>query len=293
MMRSNNKFKKYDKTIVQMKDDFRLVVSSILNKLLNVDMEHSTVKRIYVDLNSALSIVFRYEDISDDELLRITGDAIENFIRKHLENGITIYLLYNLKPSAVHRHIYPDWCKQREDRVSILKSEYLKKILLGFKVYSDQNPNLKIVNCMDVHTAMAIHELDSLYSTPSLILSRDAMFRCLIKSNICVYNGVDWIEFANLNVRQPEDIALTSPHETLAHYYTLRGDIRNEYKGKEGYGIVKSVKYIELNRLKIKAGIDHPLKEFLDKHLPLYSIKHMLKVAEEIKLDLTRFKNIK
>ena len=285
--------KKYDKTIVQMKDDFRLVVKSILHKLLDLDLELSTVKRIYVDLNSALSIIFRYDNIADDELLGIVGDEIENFLRKNLESGKTIYLLYNLKPSIVHRHIYPDWCKEREERVSILKSDYIKRLLMTFKVYSDKNHNLKVINCMDIHTALVIYELDKLYSTQSLILSRDAVFRCPIKSNIVVFNGVDWIDFSDINMKLPDGIELTDPHSTLAYYYTIRGDARNEYKGVKGYGVIKASKYIENNRLKIKAGIDHPLKEFTDKHIGLYDIKAMRKVAKELKLDLARFKNLK
>ncbi|MGL5716284.1 MAG: hypothetical protein ACRCX2_24915 [Paraclostridium sp.] len=279
----------YDTGLVSMKDDFRLVIDSVLKKMFKVNLDDTDVKRIYVDINSALSILFRYDDIADEKLLQIISDVIENFIVEHLENGLTIYFLYTLKPSRVHRSIYPGWCKEREDRVSIVKSDYLKKLIVTFKIYSDKNNNVKVVNCEDIHPALVVYEIDRVFRNGSLILSKDLVFRCFSKTSVKLYNGVEWIDFEQSIFKQPDDVKLLEPHTMLAYYLALRGDSRNEYKGQLRFGPVNSAKYIEVNRLKIRAGVEHPQKEFLDKHIALFDIEKMREKAKELGIDLSRF----
>lgn len=284
---------KYDKAIKNITKDFRLVVQSVLTKMFKVDLAHSdNIRRIYIDLNSCLSIMFRHSDIADEELVKIVSDTIETFITDNIDEGMDLYFMYSVKPSAVHRNIYPEWCLTRDERVSIVKSDFLKKLLVSLKVFSQKNKSIKIVNCKDVHSAMVVYMIDKSNRGRGLVLSKDEVYRCIDKTNLDVYTGVEWISIATNMFNTEQGVFLSNPVELSSYYLTIRGCKRNEYSGCSGYGKIRSMEYVEKNKLKIKAGVEHPLKEYIDKHIALFNIEAMLTKANELGLNLEEFKGL-
>lgn len=283
----------YDSKIKSMRNDFRLVVESVLRKMFNVDLEYTQgIKRMYIDLNSCLSIMFRHDDIADEELTRIVSDEIEKFITKHIDSGMSLYFMYSIKPSKVHKTIYPEWCANRDARVSIVKSDFLKKLLVTLKVFSEKNRSIKIVNTGEVHPAVAVVTMDKNNTGGAVVLSKDLVFKCIEKSNINIYNGVEWVAIGENMFNSETNVFLSNPTELTAYYLVLRGDPRNEYKGMLNYGKIKSKDYVEANKLKFKADVDHPLKEFMDINLPLYNINKLIDKTKELGLNIDQFKGI-
>lgn len=284
---------KYDKAIKNLTKDFRLVVESVLTKMFKVDLAHAdNIKRIYVDLNSCISIMFRHDDIADEELVRIVSDTIETFISDNIDDGMDIYFLYSVKPSAVHRDIFPEWCAERDARVSIVKSDFLKKLLVSLKIFSQKNKSIKIVNCGNVHSAMVVYMIDKSNKGRALVLSKDEVFRCIDKTNMDVYTGVEWISIASNMFNSEPGVFLSNPSELTPYYFTIRGCKRNEYSGYSGYGKIRSMEYVEKNKLKFKVDVEHPLKEFVDKHIALFRIHDMLLRAQQLGLNLEDFKGL-
>lgn len=273
------------------KKDFKSVIESLLKQLFDVRLEDSKMKRIYVDLNSALSIIFRYENINDEDIITFTRDAIENFLLTNLKFHSEVILLYSLESSIVHTAIYPEWCKERDGRVRIVESDFIKKLLYSFK-RNEGKLKVRVVNTRGIHPAILIYKNELKYRTRSIILSRDCVFRCMTLSNVVLWNGVSWINPSSSILDLPDKIELDDPNFSLPYYYTLRGDKRNEYKGFDGYGPVRTVAYLKQHRLKLKADLDHPNKEFIDKHLPLYNIELMVKKAEEMELDVDKLSTL-
>lgn len=285
--------KKYDKDIRSMKNDFRLVVESVLKKMFMVNLDHvASIKRIYVDLNSCLSIMFRYEDIADEELVQIVSDEIETFITKHMEDGLSIYMLYTVKSSLVHKTISPEWCLTRDERVSIIRSEFLKKLFVSLKVFSEKNSSIKMINCGEVHPAIVTLMLDKSNKSGSVILSKDNVFKCIEKPSMNIYNGVEWISIGDNMFNTEIGVFLSNPSELSCYYFIIRGDSRNEYKGVNMYGKIKTVEYLDRNKLKIKADIEHPLKGYIDEHKALFNIEAMISKAKELGLDIDKFKTM-
>ena len=267
------------------KGDFKRVVYSVLRRLLSIDLAGTGIQRVYLDLNSAISILFRVESIdSDDVLVDILKEAIEGFMSTNLKTGMTCYILYSMQPSLVHTTIEPNWCKLRDERVTLTKSEFVKKLLVALKVYSGNHDNIKVINCGQRHPAIEVFMQERGFSGSSLVLSRDPVFNCFIKKTIRTFNGLKWIDFNSDEFSLPNDIQLLDRAVSLPWYFILRGDSRNEYTGYSGYGSIKSIKYIDANRIKIKTANEHPLMEFISPRLPLYSIKEMMNKAKELKL---------
>lgn len=276
----NENKKKYKKVLISMKDDFREVVKHVLVRLFEVNVDQN-IKRIYIDINSALSILFRYESIDDGKLLAKISGIIEKFMVTHLDRGLDIIFLYTLETSLVHKTIYPEWCSARNKRVELRNSEFIKKLLVNFSAYSAKNNHIRVINCKGVHPALIINKLEKFTTTGCLVLSRDNVHRCISRPTVSLFNGVDWIQFNVQNRPMPDKIEqLRNPDKFLPYYLAMKGDTRNEYKGLAGMGKVRTVDYINSNRIKIVSDIEHKHSEFFKEFLPLYDM-----VAMENKLN--------
>lgn len=257
---------------------YKLVVTSIIQNMFKVD---SYCKRIYVDINSCVSILFRYPDMNTDiELLSTITDQIEEFLLKYLENGTEIIFLYTVMRSKVHVEIYPEWCKTRGDRVDITKSGYLKKLIVDLNKYSSDNKLVSVINIKDKHPAMVVYDREFINKTKFLVLSKDPVFRCLPITNMSVYTGVCYVDMEDPERALPDNIELSN-HDLLPYYLAIRGDEKNEYKGESKYGKVLSRNYVESYKLEIKSGLEHPLKERCDKYADMYLINKLLSRYEE------------
>src|SRR5574344_1200869 len=98
---------------------FVSVIENVVSKMLSFE---TSSNRIYVDLNSILSIIFHYSDFNSDELFRTLKTQFEKF---HLEEIVNknryIIYLFTTKPSKYHTTIFPDWCKNRYSGVDLNK----------------------------------------------------------------------------------------------------------------------------------------------------------------------------
>ncbi len=274
----------FDKKIIK-QSDFKKVISSVVTNMLKIKAD---TEKIYIDLNSCLSILFRYDDINNPEAVEIISNEIERFLHLYLNDKVDIVILFTLEQSQVHVDIYPDWCKDRYQRVNYAKSDFLQTLLVSLHKFSETNPLIKVVNTHKVHPALYVYQNERFSRKRSTVLSKDMVFQCLNLKNIVVYTGVNYIDLDDPMRPLPDDVELPEPVSLyLPYYIALRGDIRNEFSGKEGYGPVKSLAYINKHKLRIKAGIDapdHVEKEWLDKYSQLYDINKLLELnKEEIK----------
>lgn len=262
--------------------NFKQVVDSIVARMFSVQVD---TKRIYVDLNSCVSVLFRYDDVNNPEVSKMVSDNIEKFLLRYLETRTEIIILFTMEKSQAHIDVYPDWCKERYGRVDITKSGFLRALLLSLNEFSKKNALVKIANVHKVHPALVVYKNELNRRTKFTVLSKDVVFQCLNNRNMIVYTGVDIIDMEDEPRHLPDDISLTEPDTMLPYYLAIKGDVRNEFPGIEGYAKRKAVKYCETNRIAIKVGADHPLKTDVDKCIQLYDISKLLENnKEEIRL---------
>lgn len=275
-------FHAIDKKITGQRD-FKTVVSNVLKNMFRVQI-YPEIRKIYVDLNSCLSILFRYENINSPDITEAVSSSIENFLQKYLGDSVQVVILFTLEPSKVHIETYPEWCKERNERVDYGKSGFLQTLILSLNNFAKVNPLIKIVNHKAVHPAMVIYNAERLNRKEFCVLSKDAVIQCLPLKNMHIWTGVNYIEMDDPDRVLPDNITLPEPISLyLPFYMTIRGDARNEFKGVgDGYyGPQRTVKYINENKLKIKTGLSHPLKEHCDRYLKLYEINNMLEANKE------------
>lgn len=267
----------FDKKITK-QPDFKKVISSVVSNMLKIKAD---TEKIYIDLNSCLSILFRYDDINNPEAVEIISREMERFLQLYLNDKVEIVVLFTFMPSQAHVDIFPDWCKERYSRVNYAKSEFLQTLLVSLHKFSEMNPLIKVVNTREVHPALVVYENEKYTRKRSTVLSKDIVFQCLPLKNIVIYTGVSYIDLDDPMRALPDDIELPDPEVMLPYYIALRGDSRNEFPGLPGYGPKKSLAYITKNRIRIKSGLDsdtdtHSEKEWLDKYSCLYNINKLL-----------------
>lgn len=262
--------------------DFKKVISSVVSNVFKLVAE---TRKIYIDLNSCFSILFHYDNINSPEAVEIISREIEKFLQLYINDKVEIIVLFTLEPSQAHIDIYPDWCKERYERVSYQKSEFLQTLILSLHKFSETNPLIKVVNTKKVHPSLIVYKNEKNSRKRSTVLSKDIVFQCLPLTNIIVYTGVSYIDLDDPMRTLPDDIELPEPYSLFLPYYlALRGDSRNEFPGMSGYGPKKSKEYIDKNKLRLKSGIespDHPYKEWMDKYSQLYDINKLLCVNKE------------
>lgn len=262
--------------------DFKKVISSVVTNMFKIQAD---TRKIYLDLNSCFSILFRYDDVNNPEAVEIIGREIEKFLQLYVNDKVEIIILFTLEPSQAHLDIFPDWCKERYERVKYSKSDFLQTLILSLNKFSQQNPLIKVVNTKKVHPALVVYQNEKDSRKRSTILSKDIIFQCLPLKNIVVYTGVNYIDLDDKNRSLPDDVELPEPYDLFLPYYlALRGDARNEFSGIKGYGPKKSSEYVRVNKIRIKAGLDspdHPEKEWCDKYSQLFSINKLLEINKE------------
>lgn len=282
----NKKYnKKFDNAILN-NNKFLGVVRSIIFRMFAIDTEYRT---IYIDLNSCLSVIFRYPNINEDIMVDEVYKIIEAFLLKYSNKKVKIIILWTMKPSKYHTDIFPDWCKERYERVDLRKSTFIKTLIVGLSKFSESNPELlKLINVKDIHPAVVVKHMEMYNNNVTginkrfIVLSKDNVFRCFNMHRAIIYTGVYYIDFQDNFRALPDNIELDNNDVLLKYYLALRGDRRNEYSGAPGYGIQRSLKYIKTHKVELLSNIPIVKKEdeedlslYIDKYSKLWDVQNM------------------
>lgn len=285
-MMYNKKYnKKFDIDILN-NNKFMGVVRSIIYKMFAIDTNYNT---IYIDLNSCLSVIFRYSDVNEQALVDEVYKIIESFLLKYSNKKVKIVILWTVKPSKVHVQLYNDWCKERYERVDLRKSTFIKTLIVGLGKFSEANPELlKLINVHEVHPVVVIKHLEMYNKDVSrinkrfVILSKDYVFRCLNMHRAIIYTGVDYIDFQDSFKVLPDHIELDNSDVLLKYYLAIKGDKRNEYPGARGFGVQRSLAYIINHKVELLANIpiikkddEEDLTEYIEKYSKLWDVNYI------------------
>lgn len=266
--------------------NFAKLVRSIIFKVFSVETEYRT---IYIDLNSCLSILFHYDNINEQILNDEIYKIIEHFISKYTAKGTKLVFLWTLKNSVLHTEIYDKWCAYRIERVNILKSTFIKKLIIGLTHFSQNNSEIiKIINTFEVHPAVIIKYIEMNNSnlgdinSKFLILSKDTVFRALDNQRGVLWTGKDYIDPTDRYKPLPNGITLHHNDKLLKYYLALKGDLRNEYMGIDGYGVKSSLRYIQKHSLELLSDLplviaedEDNLNDVLQKFSKLWDMKYL------------------
>lgn len=262
-------------------DGYLKAMRKVVHKMFEIDPSTIECKKIYIDVNSCLSIMFRGDEYNTDECKNELQSILENFMNIMLLNKIQLIFLFTIEASQAHTDVFPEWCQERYKRVNIMKSVFLKQFLMAIKTYSEKNNSIKLVNTHKVHPALVVYQNEYRSKKKFLILSKDLVFQCLNLKTCSVYNGNTYADMDNPNRDLPEYIDIPEPNTFLPYALALMGSSREEFKGLSGYGPHKSAQYINKHKIEIKLGLDHPLKEHLDKYSVLFDIQKLLKINKQ------------
>lgn len=284
------KFKQKPKDVLDSKlvsnPNFAKLVRSIIFKVFNVETEYKT---IYIDLNSCLSILFHYDNINEEVLNDEIYNIIEKFINKYTSKGCKLVFLWTLKNSILHTEIFEKWCAHRIERVNILKSTFIKQLIVGLTNFSKTNSEvIKIINTFDVHPSIIIKYIEmnnkniNDINSKFIILSKDTVFRCMDLNRGIIWTGKDYIDPSDRYKPLPNGITLHNSDVLLKYYLTLKGDNRNEFPGIDGYGVKGSLKYVNKHKLELLSGLplvtnedEDNLDDVFNKYSKLWDIKYL------------------
>lgn len=274
-MREYSNKTKLDKHIEETPGYIKMV-KSVMFKMFDLNTDELDVKKIYIDVNSCISIVFRTPDINDPQLIQEVKKILEEFINREVSKGVKLIFLFTLDPSKLHTDIYPDWCKERYERVSILKNTFIRNFLIALREYEKNNSSIKIINTKQYHPALVVYQNEFNTRRNFLVLSKDLVFQSLNLIHGCIYNGVHFSMFGDPMRDLPDLVELNDADTMIPYYLSLAGSSREEFKGVKGYGPAKASKYCNTFRIQIKMGDEHEFKEHMDKYSVLFDIRKLM-----------------
>lgn len=264
--------------------DFEDVIKGVINRTLDIDGDFD---RIYIDINSVVSIAFRAENIASDKIADAVFGAFERLMTKFAPKNTEIYLLFSTQNSKYHTNIYPDWCKSRYERVNLSKSDVVKQLIFAMKKFSEKNKLVRVINTKEFHPALIIKYLEQGVKTNFIISSKDTVFYGLDIDHGVLFTGVRYIDYGNdISIFTDKHSDNEVPRKFVKFYHALCRDDRNEFPGvgnKTGPG--RALKYIKDYKLELETGLDHPHKEWVDKYSKLYDVGEMLIDADKEKLN--------
>ena len=280
--------KEIDKIIIR-KSDFKDIIKSNIRKMFDFTEDLFRDKYdVYVDVNSVISILFRYDNINDKDLINDITYIFEEFIDNCVTSGSKVVFMYTAKPSFVHTSIYPDWCKERYRRVKLKDSNFIISFLTAIKNIESNNTLISIENIGDKHIAQYIFEKTDSTSRDFYLVSKDYVCQSLIYYKKCIiFTGINYIDYRDTNPSLYDNVNVKSfsPAGYDFLYPLLRGDSRNEYKGLDGFGPIKSIRFIKENKIKLFLDGDYPHKDLITKYRPLYDIEKMIEYYKNNKKD--------
>lgn len=274
--------------LITSKSDFRDIIKTNIKRMFNfVDDLYSLNGNgiVYVDVNSVTSILFRYDKLNDKTLIDDISYIFEEFIDHCIKTSTKVIFLYSSKDSLVHTTIYPNWCKERYKRVNLKNSDFILKFLTALNKFNEINKLVEIRNIDDKHISQYIYE-NHLDNKLFYVISKDFVCQSLIFYKKCIiFTGVNYIDYRDPNPYMYDNLDIKSfiPEGFEYLYPVIRGDVRNEYKGIEGYGTIKTINWIKRNKIKIIIDGDYNLKDEINKYKPLYNLESLIEKYYELK----------
>lgn len=274
--------------LITSKADFKDIIKTNIKRMFNfVDDLYSLNGKsiVYIDVNSVTSILFRYDKLNDRTLIEDISYIFEEFIDHCIKTSTKVIFLYSSKESLVHTNVYPKWCYERYKRVNLKNSDFIIKFLSALNKFNEINKLVEIQNIEDKHIAQFIYE-NHLDSKLFYVVSKDFVCQSLIFYKKCIiFTGVNYIDYRDPNPYMYDNLDVKSfiPEGFEYLYPVIRGDVRNEYKGIDGYGTIKTIDYIKKNKIKIIIDGDYSLKDEINKYKPLYHLESLIDKYYELK----------
>jgi len=274
---------------------FRDLINTVIAKTFSLDVK---CKRLYIDMNSVVSIIFHDEDsIFSDSVKLDIYKLFEKLLERYINKGTKVYIMFTLEKSRHHVEIYPDWCKKRYERVNIKRCEYITSLIKSLKEFSltKENSQIRIINTRDIHPSIVVKYLETSHqnrkSDEAAILSKDPLFQLLGMKHLIVYTGSRYVylgdpdkELFTDNLTEDE---LPNLDKMAPLYLCLRGDKRNEFPGLPKFGKVTTIKYLNQHKMEILTGVYGKLEEHFTKYLKLFDLSYIYdnvdkKILEDI-----------
>lgn len=261
--------------------NWKNVVSSITDRMFDIDAKDAGVERIYIDVNSCFSVMFRAMDANESVNIDRIKEILEKFMNKNLIYRCQLIFLFSFEASKLHQSIFPDWCKERYARVNIKNNNFLLEFLVALKKYSSTNSSIKILNTHHIHPALVVYNSEVKSKKPFLILSKDLVFYSVNLDNASIFNGNKFIDLSQDNIELPSGIIIPDAKCNIPFYISLTGSSREEFSGLKGFGPKRSFDYLLKYKLNIKLNTDHPHKEHCDKYSVLFDVRKLIEMNDD------------
>lgn len=239
-----------------------------ISDLLNLNWgihKPGTVTSIILDFNSALNTICRMEGLQEYGLAKFLSE-VTNMIRDFISGNLDkkIYVLYTRKENKTYLKEklgakYLDFFyDKRPDISDTIINMYIEKLEEMGKV-----SNIKVIDCGKFEPSIAAYLILSL-NKHTIVYSRSKIMLGLIGSGGTFWDGtflyregIDPIDNASVkrtNAKYPFPTGL--PYSLYPYYVCMYGIPDHGFKGKAGYGSVKSKTYLENHLQDIVAGTD-------------------------------------
>jgi len=248
------------------------------------DIDFFKYKKIYIDLDSLLSLVLK----DDIELNKETRNDLASYILEVFKDFFSfykdtaqIYVIYNLAPNTSFMKIYPDWCKERYTRYeNEMVMDFIKKDLLPrLRKFSKVVKNVEIIHAKDA-VVLEVFKMVDYHNDAvnSIVISRDPHYLCVLAYyDINIYNGKNII---NRDTYKDEREYPKVHYSLIPAWYLICGMKRNEYPGKNKFGPKKTDDYIENHKSTIIDESDFILEDII-KYKNLFYLSNLLYNKEE------------
>lgn len=245
----------------------------------NEGVEFYNYDRIFIDLDSLLSRLTSEELPVETsirvELIDFIMMTFTEFFKKY-SNYSNIFIIYGFKKNKIFNDIYPEWNLDRYKRlenetvVNFIHNNLIKRL----KSYSKKVKNVSIIEykkafIIDILKILNVFEKEGF----NLIISRNPQILTLLAYyNVFIYDGKDVID------RRTCKMIKGYPkvhHSLIPHWFLLRGDKRNGYKGYPRMGPKITDNYIEKHKGDIISFTDERIKT-VEKYRKLYFVKELI-----------------
>lgn len=265
------------------KDEYKL--SDIQKKIIRDGLLPSSplinfieYEKIYVDLDSILSIFIRFPIPEDKEermdlITNIMG-VFKEFFTIYGESHMII-LKYGFKPE-VFKKVYPKWQNVREERLlnEVVLNFITHELLPRFRRIATKLENIFLEEWSEAFLIDIIQSFElNDNAKKSIVISRNPQSICLLAYyDANIYNGSKIITKDNYrSVKNYPDV----DRSFIPIWFLIRGDERNEYKGVSKYGIKKTNDFINKNKIEC-VDLSHDLFKKIKEYKNLYFLKEWI-----------------
>ena len=245
----------------------------------NPGIDFSYYDKIFIDLDSLLSRLISEELPADDkiraELVSFIMELFADFFSNYSDEA-SIFILYGFKRNKIFDNVYENWNTERYKRFEneTVVNFIHKNLLRRLKVYSKTVKNVTVLEYKDAFLIDVIKILDVVEkNAPTLLMSRNPQTLCVLAYyNISIYDGKEIVDRKTYKLIKGNP---TVHYSLIPHWFLLKGDKRNGYKGYYRMGPKTTDKYIEKNKEDVISFEDERMKS-LEKYKKLYFLKENL-----------------